>query len=108
MYNYSKLNIWKHINKILQILYDWGLFWAYLYLLFSVLVEICQALAVSASVFLRVRRMDLDPGWGAWTQTSRSKNSTCDPVGSSSVLGLECDVGLAACLNSLWGKMGIS
>lgn len=66
-----------------------------------------QSLAVFASVFLSVRRMDLDPGCGAWTQTSRSTRSTCDPVGSSNVLGLECDVGLAAPLNSLPGMMGI-
>lgn len=85
-----------------------GAYFGSIFICFPVLVEICQALAGSASVFLRVRRMDLDPGWGAWTQTSRSKSSTCDPVGSSSVLGLECDVGLAACLNSLPGMMGIS
>lgn len=66
-----------------------------------------QSLAVFASVFLSVRRMDLDPGCGAWTQTSRSTRSTCDPVGSSSVLGLECDVGPATPLNSLLGMMGI-
>ena len=75
---------------------------------FLVLVEKYQALTVLAFVFLNVRRMELDPGWGAWTQTSMSKSSTCDPVGSSSVLGLECDVGLAAPLNSLPGMMGIS
>lgn len=40
--------------------------------------------------------MDLDSGLGAWRKTSRSRSSTCDPVGSFSVLGLECDVGLAA------------
>ncbi len=58
--------------------------------------------------FCFVKRKDLDPGWEAWTQTSRCQSSTCDPVGSSSVLGLECDVGLAAPLNSLPGMMGIS
>lgn len=40
--------------------------------------------------------MDLDSGLRAWRKTSRSRSSTCDPVGSFSVLGLECDVGLAA------------
>lgn len=43
-----------------------------------------------------------------WWKNVRHKSSTCDPVGSSSVLGLEYDVGQAAPLNSLSGMMGIS
>lgn len=80
---------------------------------FFSLVEKCQALAICSFLFsfppfFNVKTMALDSGWGAWTKTSRSKISTCDPVGSSSVLGLECDVGLAAPLNSLPGTVGIS
>lgn len=80
---------------------------------FFSLVEKCQALAICSFLFsfppfFNVKTMALDSGWGAWTKKSRSKISTCDPVGSSSVLGLECDVGLAAPLNSLPGTVGIS
>lgn len=55
-----------------------------------------QDLAVFASVFLNMRRMDLDPG----------TRSACDPAGSSSALGLECDVGLGCPWGLSAGEQG--